>query len=142
METRVRSYIKKKDKSKIKEKESFKILRVTQNLKQKKEKEKEKEKEKDKNKEIEKERKEETFKVKRNLKYNKSMAGILSDSETIKTETTRGDTLTENSKNKFIYRKSVNKKNFSFAIKNFFSGKNQETSCEKKKQTKLFHVIK
>ena len=132
METRVRSYIKKKDKSKIKEKESFKILRVTQNLKQKKEKEKEKEKEKDKNKEIEKDRKEETFKVKRNLKYNKSMAGILSDSETIKTETTRGDTLTENSKNKFVYRKSVNKKNFSFAIKNFFSGKNQETSCEKK----------
>ena len=132
METRVRSYIKKKEKSKIKEKESFKILRVTQNLKQKKEKEKEKEKEKDKNKEIEKDRKEETFKVKRNLKYNKSMAGILSDSETIKTETTRGDTLTENSKNKFVYRKSVNKKNFSFAIKNFFSGKNQETSCEKK----------
>jgi len=132
MEARVRSYIKKKDKSKIKEKESFKILRVTQNLTKKKEKEKEKEKEKDKNKEIEKDRKEETFKVKRNLKYNKSMAGILSDSETIKTETTRGDTLTENSKNKFVYRKSVNKKNFSFAIKNFFSGKNQENSCEKK----------
>ena len=140
METRVRSYIKKKEKSKIKEKESFKILRVNKNLKQKKEKEKKKEKdkdiekEKDENKEIEieKDRKEETFKVKRNLKYNRSMAGIFSDSETIKTETTRGDTLTDNSKNKFVYRKSVNKKNFSFAIKNFFSGKSQETSCEKK----------
>ena len=123
MEARIKSYIKKKDKNKTKEKESYKILRVTQNLKQKKE--------KDKNKEIEKDRKEETFKVKRNLKYNRSMAGILSDSETIKTETTRGDTLTENSKNRYIYRKSVNKKNFSFAIKNFFS-KNPETSCEKK----------
>ena len=123
MESRIKSYIKKKDKNKPKEKESYKLLRVTQNLKQKKE--------KDKNKEIEKDKKEETFKVKRNLKYNKSMAGILSDSETIKTETTRGDTLTENNKNRYIYRKSVNKKNFSFAIKNFFS-KNPETSCEKK----------
>jgi len=123
MESRIKSYIKKKDKTKPKEKESYKILRVTQNLKQKKE--------KDKNKEIEKDKKEETFKVKRNLKYNKSMAGILSDSETIKTETTRGDTLTENNKNRYIYRKSVNKKNFSFAIKDFFS-KNPETSCEKK----------
>ena len=123
MESRIKSYIKKKDKNKPTEKESYKILRVTQNLKQKKE--------KDKNKEIEKDKKEETFKVKRNLKYNKSMAGILSDSETIKTETTRGDTLTENNKNRYIYRKSVNKKNFAFAIKNFFS-KNPETSCEKK----------
>ena len=123
MESRIKSYIKKKDKIKPKEKESYKILRVTQNLKQKKEKEK--------NKEIEIDKKEETFKVKRNLKYNKSMAGILSDSETIKTETTRGDTLTENNKNRYIYRKSVNKKNFAFAIKNFFS-KNPETSCEKK----------
>ena len=123
MESRIKSYTKKKDKNKPKEKESYKILRVTQNLKQKKE--------KDKNKEIEKDKKEETFKVKRNLKYNRSMAGILSDSETIKTETTRGDTLTENNKNRYIYRKSVNKKNFSFAIKNFFS-KNPETSCEKK----------
>ena len=123
MESRIKSYIKKKDKNKPKEKESYKLLRVTQNLKQKKE--------KDKNKEMEKDKKEETFKVKRNLKYNKSMAGILSDSETIKTETTRGDTLTENNKNRYIYRKSVNKKNFSFAIKNFFS-KNPETSCEKK----------
>ena len=123
MESRIKSYIKKKDKIKPKEKESYKILRVTQNLKQKKEKEK--------NKEIEIDKKGQTFKVKRNLKYNKSMAGILSDSETIKTETTRGDTLTENNKNRYIYRKSVNKKNFSFAIKNFFS-KNPETSCEKK----------
>ena len=37
------------------------------------------------------------------------MTGILSDSETIKTETTRGDTLTENNKKGFIYRKSVNR---------------------------------
>jgi hypothetical protein len=123
MESRIKSYIKKKDKNKPKEKESYKLLRVTQNLKQKKE--------KDKNKEIEKDKKEETFKVKRNLKYNKSMAGILSDSETIKTETTRGDTLTENNKNRYIYRKSVNKKNFSFAIKNFFQ-KIQKRVAKKK----------
>ena len=60
------------------------------------------------------------------------MNGILSDSETIKTETTRGDTLTENNKNKYVYRKSVNKKNFSFAIKNFLSGKNSATNYSKK----------
>ena len=38
METRIKSYIKKKDKSILKEKESYKILRVTQNIKPKKEK--------------------------------------------------------------------------------------------------------
>ena len=62
------------------------------------------------------------------------MTGILSDSETIKTETTRGDTLTENSKNRYVYRKSANRKNLSFAIKSFLSGKNQQsnTAYEKK----------
>ena len=129
MESRIKSYIKKKDKNKNKEKESYKILRVTQNLKNKIE------KENDKNKDIENEKgkKDENInKVKRNLKANKSMGGILSDSETIKTETTRGDTLTENCKNRYVYRKSVNRKNFSFAIKNFTS-KNQQTSTYEKK---------
>ena len=70
--------------------------------------------------------------MKRNLKANKSMAGILSDSETIRTETTRGDTLTENTKNRYVYRKSVNRKNFSFAIKNYLS-KNQQTATYEKK---------
>ena len=139
MESRIKSYIKKKDKNKCKEKESYKILRVTQNLKNKKEKEKENDKEKNKDigkekeKEKEKEKKEENiFKMKRNLKANKSMAGILSDSETIRTETTRGDTLTENTKNRYVYRKSVNRKNFSFAIKNYLS-KNQQTATYEKK---------
>ena len=122
MESRIKSYIKKKDKNIQKEKESYKRLRVTQNIKSKKEKDKSKEKEK----------REGNFKVQRNLKNNKSMTGILSDSETIKTETTRGDTLTENNKNKYVYRKSVNKKNFSFAIKNFLSGKNSATNYSKK----------
>ena len=134
MESRIKSYIKKKDKNKNKEKEkeSYKILRVTQNLKTKKEKENDKN---TKSKEIENEKEkndENINKVKRNLKANKSMTGILSDSETIKTETTRGDTLTENSKNRYVYRKSVNRKNFSFAIKNFTS-KNKQTSTYEKK---------
>ena len=147
METRIKSYIKKKEKNKYKdkdkEKESYKILRVTQNLKQKKEKEKEKDKDKDKDKDKEKEKAKEIEKEKdkkeddilkpqRNLKNNRSMAGILSDSETIKTETTRGDTLTENNKNKYVYRKSVNRKNYSFAIKNFMSDKTQPNTYEKK----------
>ena len=132
MEERIKSYyIKKKDKSNFTEKDSYTILKVTQNLKQKKEKEKskdkEKEKEKDRDRDRDKEKKEENlFKVQRNLKNNKSMTGILSDSETIKTETTRGDTLTENNKKGFVYRKSVNRKNLSFAIKNFISNKNQQ----------------
>ena len=130
MESRIKSYIKKKDKNKNKEKESYKILRVTQNLKAKKENDKN-----TRSKEIENEKEkndENINKVKRNLKANKSMTGILSDSETIKTETTRGDTLTENSKNRYVYRKSVNRKNFSFAIKNFTS-KNKQTSTYEKK---------
>ena len=126
METRIKSYIKKKDKNILKERESYKLLKVTQNIKPKKEKDKIKEKEN------EKEKREGNFKVQRNLKNNKSMNGILSDNETIKTETTRGDTLTENNKNKYVYRKSVNKKNFSFAIKNFLSGKNSTTNFSKK----------
>ena len=136
MESRIRSYIKKKDKNLIKEKESYKILKVTQNLKQKKEKDKDKYKEKERYKDTEK--KEITIvKAQRNLKGNKSMTGILSDSETIKTEATRGDTLTENSKNRYVYRKSVNRKNLSFAIKNFLSGKNQNNPPTYEKKNRL-----
>ena len=127
MESRIRSYIKKKDKNLIKEKESYKILKVTQNLKQKKEKDKDKYKEKERYKDTDK-KEINIVKAQRNLKGNKSMTGILSDSETIKTEATRGDTLTENSKNRYVYRKSVNRKNLSFAIKNFLSGKNQNNN--------------
>ena len=93
-------------------------------------------KDKDKDNIKDKEKKDENIiKAQRNLKNNKSMTGILSDSETIKTETTRGDTLTENSKNRYVYRKSANRKNLSFAIKSFLSGKNQQsnTAYEKKK---------
>ena len=128
MEPRIRSYIKKKEKIKYKE-ESNKYLKVNQNLKSKKEKENNKDIEKV----IEKNKKEDNIiKPQKNLKNNKSMAGILSDSETIKTDATRGDTLTENNKNKYIYRKSVNKKNFSFAIKNYLSNKNPQFTIDKK----------
>ena len=128
MESRIKSYIKKKDKNGIKEKESYKILRVTQNLKSRKEKEINKNSEK---------KEGNTKKAQRNLKSNKSMTGILSDSETIKTEATRGDTLTENSKIRYVYRKSVNKNNFSFAIKNIFSGKNQQQTPMYEKKNRL-----
>ena len=129
MEPRIRSYIKKKEKIKYKEEEPNKYLKVTQNLKSKKEKENNKDIEKI----LEKNKKEDnTIKPQKNLKNNKSMAGILSDSETIKTDATRGDTLTENNKNKYIYRKSVNKKNFSFAIKNYLSNKNPQGTLDKK----------
>ena len=136
MESRIRSYIKKKDKNLIKEKESYKILKVTQNLKQKKEKEKDKYKEKERYKDTDK-KEINIVKAQRNLKGNKSMTGILSDSETIKTEATRGDTLTENSKNRYVYRKSVNRKNLSFAIKNFLSGKNQNNPPTYEKKNRL-----
>jgi hypothetical protein len=136
MESRIRSYIKKKDKNLIKEKESYKILKVTQNLKQKKEKDKDKYKEKERYKDTEK-KEINIVKAQRNLKGNKSMTGILSDSETIKTEATRGDTLTENSKNRYVYRKSVNRKNLSFAIKNFLSGKNQNNPPTYEKKNRL-----
>ena len=136
MESRIRSYIKKKDKNLIKEKESYKILKVTQNLKQKKEKDKDKYKEKERYKDTDK-KEINIVKAQRNLKGNKSMTGILSDSETIKTEATRGDTLTENSKNRYVYRKSVNRKNLSFAIKNFLSGKNQNNPPTYEKKNRL-----
>ena len=117
MENRIKSYIEMKDKNKNNEKETYKILRVTQNLKGKKEKEKEKntdiEKEKEKN-------EKNNSKIHRHLKSNKSMTGILSDSETIKNETTRGDTLTENSKIRYVYRKNINRKNFFFCNKKLF----------------------
>ena len=133
MEARIKSYIKKKEKSKNKERNSFKILKVTQNLKPKKDKEKEDYDviEKDKKEEKREENIEENYKTKRNLKNNRSIA-ILSDSETLKTEATRGDTFIENNKNKYVYKKSVNRKNCSFAIKNFISGKNTIAPTEKK----------
>jgi Dullard-like phosphatase family protein len=126
METRIRSYIKKKEKTKIKKEEDNKILlKVNQNLKPKNE--------KNNNKDIENMR-ENTIKPRKFLKANKSMLGVLSDSETIKTDATRGDTftLTESNKNNYIYRKSISKKNCSFAIKNFFSYKKKQNVFEKK----------
>ena len=132
MEVRVKSYIKKKEKNNNKERDSYKILKVTQNLNPKKDKEKEKENYNAIEKDRKKEKIEENYKPKRNLKNNRSMAGILSDSETLKTEATRGDTFIENNKNKYVYRKSVNRKKCSFAIKNFIAGKNTITTYEKK----------
>ena len=131
MENRIKSYIKMKDKNINKEKDAYKILRVTQNLKTKKE--KEKEKNKDSEKEREKKDEKNNNKIHRHLKTNKSMVGILSDSETIKTETTRGDTLTENSKIRYVYRKNINRKKFFFATKNYLPNKNEQNGNYEKK---------
>ena len=123
MESRIKNYVKKKEKlkHKEKEKESFTKIQKLPNSKLKKEKN---QKEKDKFK------KEETLKPQRNAKSNNKIiiSGVLSDSETIKTETTRGDTLIENYKNKYVYKKNINKKNYSFAIKNFSTNKNGQIS--------------
>ena len=118
MESRIKNYVKKKEKLKhkeTKEKESFSKVQKLPNTKIKKEKN---HSEKDKLK------KEENSKPQRNSKSNnKLIYGILSDSETIKTETTRGDTLIDNNKYKYVYKKNINKKNYSFAIKNYMTNK-------------------
>ena len=118
MESRIKNYVKKKEKLKhkeTKEKESFFKVQKLPNTKIKKEKN---HTEKDKLK------KEENSKPQRNSKSNnKLIYGILSDSETIKTETTRGDTLIDNNKYKYVYKKNINKKNYSFAIKNYMTNK-------------------
>ena len=131
MESRIKNYVKKKEKlkHKEKEKESFTKIQKLSNTKIKKEKTI-----KDKLK------KEETLKPQRNAKSNnKLISGILSDNETIKTETTRGDTLVDNLKNKYVYKKNINKKNYSFAIKNLNSNKNSpmSPSTVEKKMNKL-----
>ena len=118
MESRIKNYVKKKEKLKhkeTKEKESFSKVQKLPNTKIKKEKN---HTEKDKLK------KEENSKPQRNSKSNnKLIYGILSDSETIKTETTRGDTLIDNNKYKYVYKKDIKKKNYSFAIKNYMTNK-------------------
>ena len=131
MESRIKNYVKKKEKlkHKEKEKESFTKIQKLSNTKIKKEK-------------IIKDKlkKEETLKPQRNAKSNnKLISGILSDNETIKTETTRGDTLVDNLKNKYVYKKNINKKNYSFAIKNLNSNKNSpmSPSTVEKKMNKL-----
>ena len=137
MESRIKNYVKKKEKLKhkeTKEKESFPKIQKLPNTKIKKEKNLT---EKDKLK------KEENLKAQRNSKSNnKLISGLLSDSETIKTETTRGDTLIDNNKYKYVYKKNINKKNYSFAIKNLMTNKNNKNvpmspSNNEKKLNKL-----
>ena len=116
MESRIKNYVKKKEKlkHKEKEKESYSKIQKLPSTKIKKEKTQK-----------EKFKKEETLKPQRNAKSNnKLISGMLSDSETIKTETTRGDTLIDNYKCKYVYKKNINKKNYSFAIKNSLPNKN------------------
>ena len=137
MESRIKNYVKKKEKLKhkeTKEKETFPKIQKLPNTKIKKEKNLT---EKDKLK------KEENLKAQRNSKSNnKLISGLLSDSETIKTETTRGDTLIDNNKYKYVYKKNINKKNYSFAIKNLMTNKNNKNvpmspSNNEKKLNKL-----
>ena len=120
MESRIKNYVKKKEKlkHKEKEKESYSKIQKLPSTKIKKEKTQK-----------EKFKKEETLKPQRNAKSNnKLISGMLSDSETIKTETTRGDTLIDNYKYKYVYKKNINKKNYSFAIKNSLPNKNSPMS--------------
>ena len=137
MESRIKNYVKKKEKLKhkeTKEKESFPKIQKLPNTKIKKEKNIT---EKDKLK------KEENLKAQRNSKSNnKLISGLLSDNETIKTETTRGDTLIDNNKYKYVYKKNINKKNYSFAIKILMTNKNNKNvpmspSNNEKKLNKL-----
>ena len=111
MESRIKNYVKKKEKLKHKEKEKESFTKI-QKLPSNKLKKEKSQKEKDKLK------KEETLKPQRNAKSNNKIiiSGVLSDSETIKTETTRGDTLIENYKNKYVYKKNINKKKELFAL--------------------------
>ena len=125
MEKRIKSYIKKGNQNKLKEQETQSLLKVNQNTKIKKE--------KCKNGDIKIEKKEENILPQRNMKSNKSMRGLFSDSETLKTETTRGETMAENNKNRYIYKKSFNRKNFSFAIRNYFSNNTKPLKKYEKK---------
>ena len=133
MESRIKNYVKKKEKLKHKEKEKESFTKI-QKLPSTKIKKQQNPKEKEKLK------KEEASKLQRNSKSNsKFISGVLSDSETIKTETTRGDTLLDNFKCKYVYKKNINKKNYSFAIKNINSNKNGYLSPKtvEKKNNKL-----
>ena len=118
-----------KDKGRYKEKdtksdkEMEKITDQETNIEKKKENIDEyiKDKNREKNKEI--------IKEKKNLKNNKSINNyILSDSET----TTRGDTINDYNKKKFVYRKAINRKNFCFAINNFIPTIDNQSKHEKK----------
>ena len=128
-----------KIREKYKKRQELKLLKVNQNLNLKNEKEKLKEKQKDKELSKEKEKKEDKesniekkeennteIKV---LKNNKSNNYILSDSETT---TTRGDTINDNNKKKYVYRKAVNRKNLSFAINNFLPNITHQSKYEKR----------
>ena len=119
-----------KPRSKYKKREEFKILKAMQknDIKKSKEKSNEKNKEKiiKKDEEKSQQKKEEANKEKKKeiclktIKNNKSNNFFLSD-----TETTIGDTLNDNSKKKYVYRKAVTKKNFSFAINNYVMPKKE-----------------
>ena len=128
-----------KIREKYKKRQELKLLKVNQKLNLKNEKEKLKEKQKDKELSKEKEKKEDKesniekkeennteIKV---LKNNKSNNYILSDSETT---TTRGDTINDNNKKKYVYRKAVNRKNLSFAINNFLPNIAHQSKYEKR----------
>ena len=144
-----------KSRSRYKKLEEKKVLKVNQNLKLKFDKEREKdndfgkEKEKknfDKNKknrkpkndekneksdkkEKEKNEKQNLDKKEKkdieinNLKLNKSINCILSDNET-----TRGDTIIDSTKKKYIYKKVFNKKNFALSINNYIKNKVPNTN--------------
>ena len=122
-----------KPRSKYKKRGEFKILKSMQNNDIKKPKEKSKEKviKKDDDKSPQKTKKiigeKKVISIK-TIKNNKSINYFLSD-----TETTIGDTLNDNAKKKYVYRKAVTKKNFSFAINNFIvPKKEQQIKYEKK----------
>ena len=137
-----------KIRERYKKREDFNLSKISQNLnltveKEKKykknkeekienekseEKKKEEKKEKEKlDSEIELVKKELLINKKSQINNYKSINYFLSDSET-----TVGDTLNDYSKKKYVYRKAVTKKNFSFAINNIGQNKIKETAYEKK----------
>jgi len=135
-----------KIKERYKNRQELKLLNVNQNLNLKNEKEKLKQKEKDKElfKEKEKkedkesniEKKEENNTEIKVLKNNKSINNILSDSETT---TTRGDTINDNNKKKYVYKKAVNRKNLSFAINSILPNITHQYKYEKR--NKLYYSM-
>jgi len=122
-----------KPRNRFRKRDEFKILKAMQNNDPKKIREKSKEKDKkiDKEKDIEKseqknDRMSEIKEINKTIfKNNKSINYFFSD-----TETTIGDTLNDYTKKKYVYKKAVTKKNFSFAINNYIQ--NKEIKYEKK----------
>ena len=121
-----------------KKRDEISLLQLTQNIILRNEKEKNNEtniyelkvneKAEVKNDEDEKEKNVNLTNIKKHIKNNKSVNYFLSDSET-----TVGDTMTDNIKKKYVYRKAVAKKNIIFSVNTFAPNKEQQQITYEKK---------